>query len=755
MNNNKKIYGLSDKEVKQRIMNAQTNHTSIATSKSLKQIIQSNAFTRFNFINVVIALLVLSTGSFKNVLFLGVVISNFLIGTIQEIRTKRVLDKIALITARKVNVLRNQELVQVAVEDVVLDDVMYVSSGDQIVSDCKLIDGSVEVNEALLSGESNTLVKHEQDILLSGSFVVSGIGYVKVIRVGDDNYASKLVKDAKHMKQHPSQLRDALYKIIRIISIWLVPLGILLFFQSYGQTNYQTAILRMSAAIIGMIPEGLVILTSIALAVGIVNITKYKALVQELYCLETLARVDVICMDKTGTITKGNLRIKEVIAYDDTIDEIMGNYIRVMQDNNATFLAFKARYLPLQTKQEQTYQAFASHRGYSSVTFEDGIYRLGRFENTSQDETVAVYAKAGYRVLSLSKQTKTSNLLLALFVLEDEIKLDAKATIDFFKQQAVNIKILSGDDPKTVAHIAKRVGFDDVDPVDLRYVERFDEALINQQIFGRATPQSKKQFIETLQAAGHTVAMIGDGVNDVLAFKQADISIVMAQGSDVCKATANVVLLDNDFKALPHILNEGRRVINNIEKVATLFLTKTILSFCLSILVIILQKPYPFIPIQLTLVSTLTIGIPSFVLALEPNFERIKGRFLENIAKISFPSAISMAITWLYLVSLLHSNTITHEVYIQLNFIMLASNGIFVLYQVSHPFSKLRSILFIVVCSSMVISIVSFYKFFEIKQIQWSIIWLQCLIVWVILVISRIIIRICVNYLYAFKKQRV
>lgn len=701
--------GLTTQEVETRIKDGLVNTIDNKSTKSYKQIFMSHIFTLFNLINFILALLIAYTGSYRNLFFLGVVFSNIIIGIYQEVRSKITLDKISLIHTMKVCVIRNCMESMVNIQDIVVDDLIKIKTGNQIVSDSVVREGSVEVDESLLTGESDAVIKNVGDILYSGSFVVSGNAITQVIRIGQENYASQMVLSAKKFKKYPSELRDTLNTIIKYVSIVILPLGIVLFYKNVYVLNQpiKESILTMSAALIGMIPEGLVILTSIALAVGVIHLAKNKTLVQELYCLETLARVDVLCLDKTGTITEGNMVVEGFDSNDHQFEEIMCNLSNDLQDDNPTIQAIREYFEPKSTFKLMKTIPFHSSKKYSGAVYENYKYIIGAYsfiikkDNQTIIDDIEKHSSLGLRVISVVKTNPDDENLdhvefIGNIYLCDKIRENAKTTLDYFKQQGVDIKIISGDHPITVSHIAKRVGLEKynkyIDMTDVKDDE-IDEIVKDYQIFGRVTPNQKKLLIEALKKHGHTVGMSGDGVNDVLAFKEADVSIAMNSGSDIAKSSANLVLLDSNFDALPKVLYEGRRVINNIQRVATLFLTKTIFSILLTIITILLPLEYPFIPIHLTFVSSFTIGIPAFFMAIEPNKKRVENRFLENIIRISLPSGISVVISILMIYFLSIFNHYSDELITQLSLITIAINGCIVLTKVSLPLTKLRMII--------------------------------------------------------------
>lgn len=662
----KKITGLSDQEVIQRINEGKVNNVDNKITKSYKEIFINNTITFFNMINVSLLALLIFVGSYKNTLFILVIVINTIAGIYQEIKAKITLDRLKIIVSSKVDVIRNGITKTIAINEIVLDDYLILHTGMQIPSDSILVDGYVEANEALLTGESDPILKQIGDKLFSGSFVTSGKGICKVIHVGNDNYTNKIANEAKKLKKHESKLNQSLNMILKYISIIIVPLGILLFLKQYlyGNLGFNDAIVSTVAAIIGMIPEGLVLLTSVALTISVLRLAKQKTLVQELFCIETLARVDTLCLDKTGTITEGTMKVEfDVKICNVDIEEIVGNLINSSTDENVTSNALKKHYTKTNNYKLCHNIPFSSDRKYSGASFyQKGTYYLGAYQflfpqGNDELETICnKYASDGYRILVLahSSEVKQDDKLAldltpyGIIVLSDVIRKDAKEILAYFDKQGVDLKVISGDDPLTVGAIAKKAGLKNanhyIDASTLKTPQDFENALKSYSVFGRVTPQQKKEMVLALKRLGHTVAMSGDGVNDVLAFKEADCSIAMAAGSDVAKDVANLVLLDNNFSAMPHIVNEGRRVINNITMSASMFLIKTIFSILISIATIFLGQAYPFEPIQLSLISTCGVGIPTFFLTYEANFEQVKGNFLTTVLEKSFPFALTIAI---------------------------------------------------------------------------------------------------------------
>lgn len=714
--------GLTNEQVQERIAEGKVNVNENPNTRTYKQIILENTLTFFNFLNIALLVLVLFVRSYKNSMFMGIILINTVIGIIQEIRAKKTIDKLAILTESKTVVLREGKKWSISTEKLVLDDLIFLKTGDQVPADVKVLEGTVEVNESLLTGESDNLSKSQGDELFSGSFVTSGEACCQVIHVGKDNYASQITSEAKEFKRHNSELRNSLNAILKVISIIIVPLGAMLFYKQYmivGDTM-KDSVVNMVAAVLGMIPEGLVLLTSVALTLGSMVLATKKTLVQELYCIETLARVDTLCLDKTGTITEGTMKVEDVQLYDTAqttvvqhtakfdpetgepvqnvsalkpevtvsaekengqiqetvnletvsqeerqklqeIDHIMGNMMSVLHDQNATADALRKRFPSRNDLKLIHAIPFSSDRKYSGAVFEGrGTYLMGAAQflfpegNEELLEHCSSYAQEGYRILVLAhseQETKgterpTGLEPLGLFLITDVIREEAPDTLAFFDSQGVDLKVISGDDPVTVSAIAKKAGLKNadhyIDATTIKTSEEMQRAVAECSVFGRVTPQQKKQMVQALQSQKHTVAMTGDGVNDVLALKEADCSIAMAAGSDAAKNIANVVLLDSNFGAMPHIVNQGRRVVNNIRSAASMFLIKTIFSVLLSLITIFFGDAYPFEPIQMSLISACAVGIPTFLLTQENNYNKIDHTFLRHVFMNAFPAAVTI-----------------------------------------------------------------------------------------------------------------
>ena len=703
--------GLTTEQVEERKAQGLVNFNTEASTKSVKQIVRENVCTLFNMINIVLAIAVICVGSFKNLTFMMIIILNTLISIVQELRSKKTLDKLQVLASSKVTSIRDGEKVKLDINEIVLDDVLCFEIGNQVVVDSVIREGEVEVDESFITGEAETVFKNKGDMLVSGSFIVSGKATCQVVHIGLDNYTAKIASDTKYIKPISSEIMRSLNKIVSTISCLIVPVGILLFSrQMYLEGNtVSQAVVNTVAALIGMIPEGLVLLTSTVLAVSVIRLSRRKVLVQDLYCIETLARVDTICLDKTGTITEGCMEVVDTILKDSNVslEEILANLNSSLDESNPTAKALKEKFGKKETFRLKEVIPFSSKKKYSGAIYEEGAYFFGAPEfllkskiKKYKDE-IDMYAK-DYRVLVLiqAKDKKLSGIkVLGYLLLQDRIRKEAFDTLRYFKEQGVRIKIISGDNPDTVYGIAVRAGLPrsckKIDASTLKSDQEIIDAVEKYDIFGRVSPEQKKKFILALQSLGHTVAMTGDGVNDVLALKEADCSIAMANGSDASKNVSQLVLLDSNFSSMPHVVAEGRRTINNIERSASLFLVKTIYATILAIGFIFVEMPYPFIPIQLTLASVVTIGIPSFVLALQPNHDRVKGVFLTSVLRRAFPPAITIVLN---IVVVFTASNILGFSYAETSTLSVAVTGytsFILLYKTCLPLNPLRTVLFV------------------------------------------------------------
>lgn len=735
------LTGLSSAEVEQRIRENQVNVDVSVKTRSIKQIFYENIVTLFNAINVILASFVLITGSYKNMLFMLVIVLNTAIGIFQEIRSKRTTDRLSIIAASKATVIRDGKRSEIPLDEIVLDDLIVLGRGDQIPSDSVVVAGSCDVNESLLTGESKLVPKRIDSELMSGSFVNAGSVTAKVVHVGAENYAAKISAEAKQHKKVNSEIMNSLNGIIKFVSIIIFPVGLALFLREFltGNTALNDAILSTVAALVGMIPEGLILLTSTVLAVSVIRLAQSKVLVQQLYCIETLARVDTLCLDKTGTITTGKMEVVGTEAIGDIpidlIDTVFASLVAADEDPNETSSALLEYYSNKDDLIAPTRAIpFSSDKKWSGASFSDGrsfVMGAGQFimggGYAAIADRVAVLSESA-RVLLLAQVdgfTEEGALMgepkaLGFVVIHDQIRETASSTMEYFKAQGVTLKVISGDDPRTVSGIAAKVGVphaeDYLDATTLETDEQIAEAIEHYSVFGRVRPEQKKAFVVALQKNKHIVAMTGDGVNDTLALKQADCSVAMAAGSDAARNVAQLVLIDNDFASMPKVVAEGRRSINNLQRSASLFLVKTLLSITLAVLFIFLPWQYPFQPIQMTLISAFTIGIPSFVLALEPNKDRIKGKFLENVIVKAVPSALTAVL------SVLTINSVGY-LFLGLDYGQISTMcvlitswiGMMLIVKLSIPFTPIRVALLAVVVGGTLLGAGVFHNLFAIQ----------------------------------------
>lgn len=734
MNNDSKninITGLTDEEVRQRSEKGLTNRADISTDKTTKEIVISNVFTYFNLIFLVITILLIMVGSFRNLTFLPIIIGNTVIGIVQEIRAKKTLEKMSLLNAPHADVIRNGSLKQISTEELVKDDVILLTAGKQICADAVVISGNIQVNESLLTGEADEVEKTEGSTLMSGSFVVSGECYARLEKVGNESYISKLSLEAKSMgDKEQSEMIRSINLIVKWVGIVIIPIGLILFWQSHfvNGESITKSVTSTVAAIIGMIPEGLYLLTTVALALSTMKLASKKVLLHDMKSIETLARVDVLCVDKTGTITEPDMKLKEIFlcknsGADDaqtalTLDELKSlilDYANASVDNNATMLALKAYAADTLTNNTSalhrtavSQQAFSSSLKYGSVTFSDGTYLLGAPEFIMHDdfarieEEIIPYADKGDRVLLFARYDgenvengiNGSVTPLGFVALANPIRENAVKTFEYFKSQGVAIKVISGDNPRTVSRIAIQAGIENaesfVDAATLDTEDKIADAVNKYTVFGRVTPKQKKQLVKALQAKGHTVAMTGDGVNDILAMKDADCSVAMASGSEAAAQAAQVVLLDSDFAHMPDVVYEGRRVVNNIQRSASLFLVKNIFSLLLSLFSVILMVTYPLEPAQVSLISMFTIGVPGFLLALEPNKDRIKGHFITNVMLKALPGGLTDVIAVGALVICGEVFCISDASIGTIATLVLSVVGFMILFKISEPLNGMK-----------------------------------------------------------------
>lgn len=711
--------GLTSQQVQEHYLHGWTNKAVDPPSKTTKEIVYENVFTYFNLIFVVLAVLLCLVGSFRNLTFLPVIIANTLIGIIQEIRAKQVLDKLTMLNAPKALVVRNGKKTEINAEELVLDDIVIFKAGDQVCADAEVCAGEVQVNESLLTGESDEITKRSGSKLMSGSFIVSGKCHARLDKVGKDSYISKLTLQAKEMQsKEQSEMIRSLDKLVKWVGIAIIPIGIVLFSQAFffQHDGFRESVISMIAAVIGMIPEGLYLLASVALAVSSMRLAQKKVLLHDMKCIETLARVDVLCVDKTGTITENTMRVKELIKTEEYDEEengplpmLVGDFAAAMTKDNITMKAVKEYFTAATERKAISKTGFSSATKYSSVTFEDGRYVLGAPEfvlkekYNQYEEEILKYASSGARVLVFGyydqeidgKVLEHGITPYGFILLENPIREEAEETFTYFAEQGVEVKVISGDNPVTVSRIAKRAGIKNaenfIDASELKDEASLRKAVLEHTVFGRVTPNQKRKFVRILQEAGHTVAMTGDGVNDVLALKDADCSIAMASGSDAAAQASQLVLLESDFSCMPQVVLEGRRVVNNIERSASLFLVKNIFSFLLSVASVVFMFTYPLEPSQISLISMFTIGVPAFFLALEPNKNRIEGRFLPNVLLKALPAALTDALAVAALTIFGRTFDVNGTDISTAATMLLAIVGFMILYKISEPMNKIRA----------------------------------------------------------------
>ena len=710
--------GLTSQQVQEHRLHGWTNKAVEPPSKTTKEIVHENVFTYFNLIFVVLAVLLCLVGSFRDLTFLPVIIANTLIGIIQEIRAKQVLDKLTMLNAPRASVVRDGKRTVINAEDLVVDDIVIFKAGDQVCADAEVSAGEVQVNESLLTGEADEITKRKGDKLMSGSFIVSGQCHARLDKVGEDSYISKLTLQAKAMQsKEQSEMIRSLDKLVKCVGVAIIPIGIVLFSQAFfiQHDGFRESVTSMIAAVIGMIPEGLYLLASVALAVSSIRLAQKKVLLHDMKCIETLARVDVLCVDKTGTITENTMKVQKLIKTDEYDEKekgglslLVGDFAAAMTNDNITMAALKEYFTKASGKKVLSKTGFSSATKYSSVTFEDGAYVLGAPEFVLKEkyddyaEEITEYASTGSRVLAFGiydgevdgKPLTHGILPFGFVLLANPIREAAKETFEYFAEQGVEVKVISGDNPVTVSNVAKQAGIKNAD----RYVDASEfedeqsmrKALLNNTVFGRVTPSQKRKFVRILKEAGHTVAMTGDGVNDVLALKDADCSIAMASGSDAEAQASQLVLLESDFSCMPEVVLEGRRVVNNIQRSASLFLVKNIFSFLLSVASVVFMFTYPLEPSQVSLISMFTIGVPAFFLALEPNKNMIKGHFLTNVLLKALPAALTDALAVAALVIFGRTFDVSSTDISTAATMLLAIVGFMILYKISAPMNKIR-----------------------------------------------------------------
>ena len=770
MEEQRTILGLTEAEVLERKKRGQINIVEEKTVKSNWEIISGNVFTLFNLYNFLIAIALMSVGAYSNLAFMLIIILNICIGSFQEIHAKNMVAKLSVLTVSKVDVIRDGKEKSIGVDEVVLDDITILNMGNQISSDSVVIDGKIEVNESLLTGESDTIVKMPGDKLYSGSYVVSGKCYAKVEKVGKDNLAAEITLKSKKHKKVNSELLNSMRKVTRLTSFIIIPVGVLLFVQAFFFRDQviKSSVVSTAAALLGMLPKGLVLLISISLATGVIKLAKKKVLVQDLYSVETLAHVDTLCLDKTGTITEGKMQVSNVETFNEeimpiSVNQALSAFVNEIGDNNGTFQALKEYFKGNDNFEVDYKNSFSSERKWSSISFKDigsiivgAPERLTAKSNFEIKENMIEAQKQGKRVLlvGFSKDVVEDILpdieIVAAIELSDPLRKNAKEMLGFFKGEGVTVKVISGDNPLTVSSIAKQAGLEDYESyIDLSTIERDDEIidLVDEySIFARVSPNQKSLLVQALQAKGHTVAMTGDGVNDVIALRQADCSITLPEASDVAKQVSQIVLLNSDFSVLKDVLMEGRRVVNNITNVATIFFIKTLYSIMLSILNIITCTAFPFIPIQITLVDLAIEGYTSFFISFEPNGKQIKEKFLTSVLKNSFPYSVVIIINIIVLYFLAPALGIAEPKMTTLMYYMIGFTSILAVIRVCRPFNKMRVFLCTTTAIGFFVATILFRNLLHLSKLG-----MQELIVFLIMAIFSTILILIKNYLIRVK----
>lgn len=733
--------GLTSEQVNQRVNEGKVNITANLKTKSIGRIFRDNICTLFNAINVILLIALAFVGSYKNMLFIGIMLANTTIGIVQEIRSKKSVDKLTILSEKKVTVVRDGRECEISRENIVQDDIIVLSRGSQIPADCIVCEGECKVNESLLTGESDLIDKKAGDELLSGSFISLGKCYARANRVGAQSYAAKINNEAKYIKKINSEILRSFNLIIKICTFILFPVGIAFFIRQFGinDGNLQATVVSTVASLLGMIPKGMILLTSSVLAVSIIRLSRKKVLVQEMYCIETLARVDVLCLDKTGTLTTDEMTVKDIVPLtnEDEINLALSSIAHFSEDKNATLNAIEEFVKNAEYVQCKKFYPFSSETKWSGGDFENGkSYVIGAAEFIFKDrqkykavfdtiekinDTVRIIALA-YSDTSLQNGLPVDTVPLALVLIKDKLRENVNETINYFKEQGVALKVISGDSVKTVQNIAKETGISGaenaVDMTTVKTQEELERVAENCSVFGRVTPQQKKQLVLALKKNGHSVAMTGDGVNDVLALKEADCSIAMAAGSDAARNVSQLVLVNNDFASMPGVVAEGRRTINNLERSSALYIVKTIYTIVLSIFFVFINMPYPFEPIHFSFVGALTVGLPSFVLALQPNKNRIKGNFTYNIIARAVPAAFCTILNIIGMAVIAKYTTLTPNEYSTICVYMTALCAYMLILRLSYPFNALRVSMLLVSAVGLVLGCIYFADFF-------SLVWLS------------------------------
>ncbi len=762
--------GLTNQDIEYRINNELVNNENIRNSRSLKTIILSNLLTLFNFIHIVLFVLVLTTGSIVNATFMGAICINIIISIYQEIKAKIIIDKLKIGNISKVTVVRNGKKQSILPTEIVLDDLLYLHQGDTLVVDAIIVKAdNLEVDEGIITGESDAIIKEKNDKIISGSIITAGEGYAKVISINRDTYANTLIKEASKDKDDSSYLMNSINNILKVVTILIIPIGILLFINGfiYSNQTYAEAVLSSVAGIIGMIPDGLVLLTSISLTVGVIKVAQKKVIIQKLAGIELLACTDILCLDKTGTITDGSMDVIDVIKLDENID--INNIISGMitENGNVTDKAMVKYFGTKSNLNELKRIPFSSSRKYSMVEFREGTYAIGALEYLTNQkienfDVLDKYIEKGYRIITLvnchKEFNKNTNKVLAFIALKDNVRKNAKETLEYFKKQNVKVKIISGDNPITVSNLLKGLEITDYD----KYISGTDlpedyselkKIVNNYTIFGRVTPYQKQEIVKVLREK-NMVGYIGDGVNDILALKEADCGIALASGISAARSVAEVVLTEADFSVLPSIVNEGRRVVNNIERVASMYLIKTIYSFLISLTCIIISHEYPFYPIQLSLISGICVGLPSFFLAIEPNYTKVEKGFLLKVFRNALPSAICVWLNILFLIMISYLLKLDFDIF-RLTIVSVTGYlNLRLLYNISKPLTTMRKVLVYGCFIVFYVALIIFNKFFLVSNIKFLSILFIIILIFSNMYLTEFLEGLYDKFMKYYKKRR-
>ena len=772
------LSGLSAEEVKQRIDEGKINSVSTVKTKSVKRIFYDNICTLFNLINVLLFVMLILVGSYRNLLFIGVVLANTVIGIVQEIRSKKSVDSLTILTESRVEALRGGEIAEISKDEIVLDDIIILSRGAQVPADCVLVDGSCKANESLLTGESDLIEKSVGDELLSGSFISAGRCLCRVNRVGDDSYAARINNEAKYIKKNDSQILRSFKWIINICTAIIFPIGIMLFVSGYWihGNSMQDTVVSTVGALVGMIPGGMILLTSTVLAVSVIRLARGKVLVNEMHCIETLARVDVLCMDKTGTLTAEKMNVQRVIPFDADEGEIalaFASIVAASSEINATLQAIGdyagstpaakcRRFIPFSSETKWSGGWFDNEKSYIIGAAEFVFSKKEKYKEVYEaiegvGETVRILVLACADTEPQGAALPEGLRPMALILIKDQLRDNVCETVNYFKEQGVALKVISGDSVKTVRNIAIDTGIPGAEnAVDMTTVttdEQLADAAERCSVFGRVTPAQKKKLVLALQARGHKVAMTGDGVNDVLALKEADCSIAMASGSEAARNVSRLVLVNNDFACMPHVVAEGRRTINNVERSSSLYLVKTIYSIILAVFFMFSHLHYPFEPIQLTLVSSLTVGFPSFVLALQPNRNIVRGNFTFNIIARALPSAICVVLNIILTAALSGVFGISQGEVTTIAVYISALIGLMLIVRLSIPFNLLRGAMLVLSAGGLMIAFLFFGDFFKLVALSSNAVTMLLIFGGATIVIFNLLYQLADRYIEQFKQQ--